>query len=262
MDKDTVKTITVAGLLCMVCSIIVSTTAVQLGPLKAKNKEIDFKKNILTAAGMIEKGASDETVLTTFERVETVLVNMEDGSINTELDPSEYNQNEAAKMPETSIKIPADKDIAGLSRRAKVAELYIVKEDGQINTIILPIVSKGLWSTMYGFIALASDTTTVKGFAYYSHGETPGLGGEVDNAKWKASWIGKKIFDENGNVAMELAKAMSSDPNINEHQVDSLSGATITANGVTSSMKYWFGEHGYKPFLDKVKIGQIQVGGL
>ena len=106
---------------------------------------------------------------------------------------------------------------------------------------------------MYGFIALGADLNTIKGFGYYSQGETPGLGGEVDNPKWKAQWVGKKLFDASGAVIFKVAKAVGS----GENQVDGLSGATITAVGVSTSMTYWFGEHGYANFLAKLKAGEI-----
>ena len=106
---------------------------------------------------------------------------------------------------------------------------------------------------MYGFLALGSDLNTIKGFGYYSHGETPGLGGEVDNQTWKNQWIGKKLYGEEGQVKFKVAKTEGT----GEYQVDGLSGATITANGVTSSMKYWFGAHGYKGFLSNLKSGGI-----
>ena len=152
------------------------------------------------------------------------------------------------------VNIPGDKDIAGLSARSKYAKVYVKRDDsGSIDTVILSQWGKGLWSTMYGFIALGTDLNTIKGFGYYAQGETPGLGGEVDNPKWKAQWVGKKLFNDAGEVAFKVAKGLAS----GEHQVDGLSGATITCNGVTSSMKYWFGEHGYANFLAKLKAGEI-----
>ena len=106
---------------------------------------------------------------------------------------------------------------------------------------------------MYGYVAVGSDTTTVKGFAYYAQGETPGLGGEVDNPKWKQQWIGKKLFNDAGEVIFKVAKGQA----VGNSQVDGLSGATITGRGVTTSTKYWFGTHGYQAFLAKVKAGEI-----
>ena len=152
--------------------------------------------------------------------------------------------------------IPANLDVGGLSTRSKYAKVYLQKDDaGELNTVILKHWGKGLWSTMYGFIALEPDANTIKGFAYYSHGETPGLGGEVDNPGWKNQWIGKKIYDDEGNVDLKVAKGSADG---SDYQVDGLSGATITANGVTSSVKYWFGEHGYAKILENIRNGGLQ----
>ena len=124
----------------------------------------------------------------------------------------------------------------------------------QITKIILPVHGKGLWSTMYGFLALNRDGETVEGFAFYQQGETPGLGGEVDNPKWKASWIGKKVLDESGNPVIDIVKG-SVDTTRPEavHQVDGLSGATITSNGVENLLRFWLGENGFGPYLSKIR---------
>ena len=253
-SETTSKTITVAGLLCFVCSILVSLLVVNLRPQQAKNAELDMKKNILMSAGMVSANASAEEIETAFSSIETVIVDMETGKKVESISAADYDQVAASKDPSLSISIPADRDVAGLSSRPKYAKVYLKKDDsGNLDTVILNHWGKGLWSTMYGFIALANDGNTIKGFAYYSQGETPGLGGEVDNPRWKSQWVGKKLFGEDGSVAMMVAKGEGK----GNHQVDGLSGATITCNGVTSSMKYWFGSHGY----DKV-LASIQNGGL
>ena len=113
---------------------------------------------------------------------------------------------------------------------------------------------------MYGFVALGSDLNTIEGFAFYEHGETPGLGGEVDNPKWKALWNGKKAFGENGEVKIEVIKGRVTDSTPDaSHKVDGLSGATITSRGVSGLLHYWLGENGYGPFLHRMK--QRQQGG-
>lgn len=249
--NENLKTILVAGLLCFVCSILVSSTAVSLRAQQDKNADLDMKKNILMAAGLLEAGGDVEEA---FRQVDTLVVDLETGLVSEDIDQKTYNQQAAAKDPARSVKIPSNIDIAGLSRRAKYAKVYVTKDNGMISGVILPIVSKGLWSTMYGFIALDSDTTTVKGFAYYSQGETPGLGGEVDNPNWKSQWVGKQIFGSNGDVQFHLSKTSSAN---DSHAVDALSGATITSNGVSNSIKYWFGSHGYEKFLSNIKAGVI-----
>lgn len=250
-QNETVKTIVVAGLLCLVCSVLVSGVVVWLRPQQAKNAELDMKKNILMSAGMLKKGDNVEEV---FGTLETIIVDIESGSKVTEIKANDYDQVAATKIPEYIVKIPSNLDVGGLSTRSKYAKVYIKRDTaGMVETVILSQWGKGLWSTMYGFIALGSDLNTIKGFGYYSQGETPGLGGEVDNPKWKNQWVGKQLFDDAGQIAFKVAKGQAK----NNNEVDGLSGATITSRGVTHSMQYWFGEHGYVKFLAKLKAGEI-----
>lgn len=250
-QNETVKTITVAGLLCLVCSILVSITVVTLRPQQAINAEVDMKKNILMSAGMLKDGDDINEV---FSTLETVIIDMETGAKASDVDAKAYDQVKATKDPQFMVNIPGEKDVAGLSVRSKYAKVYVKRDaSGVIDTVILSQWGKGLWSTMYGFLALGADLNTIKGFGYYAQGETPGLGGEVDNPNWKAQWVGKKLFNDAGEVAFKVAKGVAN----SVHEVDGLSGATITTNGVTSSMRYWFGEHGYASFLAKLKAGEI-----
>lgn len=244
------KTLIVAGLLCFVCSIIVSITVVTLKPQQQKNAEIDFKKNVLNAAGMLDPGADVEEE---FKKIQTVMVDLESGSITKEVSPKGFDQRTAAANPDYSVKIPASEDIAGLNMRAKYAKVFLVKDGEEIKKIILPISSMGLWARMYGFMAVAGDTKTVEGFAYYQHGETPGLGAEVDNPKWKNQWVGKEVYNDSWEPVAGVKKQISNP----DSQVDALSGATITSNGVDTSLKYWFGDHGFGKFLANIRQGAL-----
>ena len=127
---------------------------------------------------------------------------------------------------------------------------------GDIDKIILPIRGYGLWSTLYGFIALEADGNTVAGLGFYEHGETPGLGGEVDNPRWKAVWPGKQVYRD-GEVAIALIKGAVDTSSANAPwQVDGLAGATLTARGVTNLVQFWLGENGFEPFLNNLKSGE------
>ncbi len=256
-SKDTItKTLTVALVLCVVCSIIVSTAAVMLRPAQKANKKADIKVNILKAADMYEAGQDIDAVFN--ERVETKVVDLSSGTFTEEVDAASYDQLKAAKDPKLSTPIPGEEDIASLSRREKYAKVYLVKNaQGQLDKIVLPIRGYGLWSTLKGFIALESDLNTVVGLGYYDHKETPGLGGEVDNPKWKSLWVGKKVYDENGSVELGVIKGQvtKTTPNA-EHKVDGLSGATLTSNGVDYMLDYWLGENGFAPFLDNLEKGE------
>lgn len=258
MGNNIGKTVFVAFALCLVCSVIVSSTAVSLKEKQEMNAALDMKKNVLSAAGLLKK---DTDVNATFEKFEIYMVNLETGEVTNDVEAQGYEQRAAAKNPEMNVKIPAGEDVAGLSTRAKYGKVFVYKnEAGEAEIFIFHITSKGLWSTMYGFMALAQDLNTVKGFGYYSQAETPGLGGEVDNPSWKNQWVGKSVYNESDSVALKLAKgAVASGSSVAEYRVDGLSGATITANGVSSSMKYWFGDHGYRKFIEKVKAGEVTI---
>lgn len=250
-QSETIKTLTVAGLLCLVCSVLVSVVVVILRPQQAINADLDMKKNILMSAGLLKDGDDINEV---FNTLETVIVDMQTGSKTESVSAKSYDQVAATKDKDYVVMIPSDQDLGGLKLRSKYAKVYVKRNAmGAVETVILSHWGKGLWSTMYGFIALGEDLNTIKGFGYYAQGETPGLGGEVDNPKWKAQWIGKKLFNDTGEVVFKVAKGVA----VGDSQVDGLSGATITANGVSSSMKYWFGGHGYANFLKKLKAGEI-----
>jgi Na+-transporting NADH:ubiquinone oxidoreductase subunit C len=127
-------------------------------------------------------------------------------------------------------------------------------EFGSIEKVILPIYGKGLWSTLYGFLALGKDLNTVEGITFYEHGETPGLGGEVDNPNWKALWKGKMAFDDAGTVALTVIKGKVDPSEENaRYQIDGLSGSTLTTRGLDAMVKFWLGDQGYGAFLKQLK---------
>ena len=105
---------------------------------------------------------------------------------------------------------------------------------------------------MYGFVALEEDTNQIFGLQFYKHAETPGLGAEVDNPKWKAQWKGKKLRDEDEKLMIQVAKT----PGPNEYHIDAIAGATLTSNGVNSLVRFWVGEAGFKKFLTNFKNGK------
>lgn len=261
MSNDTIgKTLTVAVLLCLVCSIIVSTAAVVLKPLQDENKLLDKKQNILSAAGLLVEG---ESVQALFEQVEAKIVNIETGEFATDAEleaagitsAEVFEQRKAAKNPKLSKALSSAEDIPSIKRQSRYATVYIVRDSaGQLDTLILPVHGYGLWSTLYGFLALEQDTNTVVGLGFYEHAETPGLGGEVDNPRWKALWPGKKVFNEAGEVKLGLIKgAVDSSQAGAIHQIDGLSGASLTSRGVSNLVEFWMGEQGFGPFLASVR---------
>ena len=248
------KTLIVAFSLCIVCSVIVSTAAVVLKPAQEINKTLDRKRNILAAAGMLQEGMSVEEQ---FSQVTARVVDMRTGRFADDIDPDKFDQRKAAKDPDESDRLTAEQDLAKISRREHYAIVYLVEDSsGEVDKVILPVHGYGLWSTLYGFIALESDGNTVAGLGFYEHGETPGLGGEVDNPRWKAFWPGKQVYKD-GAVEIGLIKGSVDPGNANAPwQIDGLAGATLTANGVTNLVQFWLGENGFQPFLNNLKSGE------
>ena len=261
MQRDSVMgTLSVAAILCVVCSVIVSSAAVGLRPLQEKNKQRFEKQNILLAAGMEEQLKTTD-VDELFENIETQLIDLATGEpVGADtIDPDTFDQKKAAKDLELSEVIPGEDDIAGIKRREKYSRVYLLKEDGKLKSVILPVYGKGLWSTMYGFIALESDLNTISGLTFYEHGETPGLGGEVDNPKWKALWPGKQLRTAS-ELKLEVIKGqVVSDSPDAIHQVDGLSGATITSRGVSNLVRYWI-DKGFGPYLEKLQAAGANNG--
>ncbi|MDG2471592.1 MAG: Na(+)-translocating NADH-quinone reductase subunit C [Pseudomonadales bacterium] len=253
-NQDTIqKTLTVALLLCFVCSVIVSAAAVLLRPMQDANKDQDRKKNILLAAGLYQEGIEIEEQ---FSVIKARLVDLDTGTFSLEADISSFDQRKSAKDTSRSMALTSDQDQAKISRRENQALVYIVESQGEFDKIILPVHGYGLWSTLYGFVALESDLNTIAGLGFYEHGETPGLGGEVDNPRWKAFWPGKQVYKE-GAVAIQLIKGVV-DPSgaDSPYQVDGLSGATLTSTGVTNLLQFWLGQNGFQSFISNFKIGK------
>ncbi|HIG65739.1 MAG TPA: Na(+)-translocating NADH-quinone reductase subunit C [Methyloprofundus sp.] len=245
------KTISVALALCFVCAILVSFAAVALRPLQVENKAMDMKKNILEVAGLLQ---DDTDIHNAFaQQIEAKLVDVATGDY-VDGDVVAYDQRKAAKDPALNVELSRGQDIAGIKRRAKIAKVYLVKDGDAIKSIILPVHGYGLWSTMYGFLALDADGQTVQSINFYDQAETPGLGGEVVNPNWRALWSGKKLYDESGQVALGLVKGVvdPAKPGA-EYKVDGLAGATLTSVGVTNLVKYWMGQEGFAAYLDKIK---------
>lgn len=240
-------------IVCLVCAALVSISAVGLKPLQQANKLLDKQTKILEASGLLEKAGTD--IVGTYAKfVEAKMIDLKTGTI-IEGDTDMFDERADARDETKSIK--PEHDIAGINRRANHAVVYLVNnEQGQLDTIVLPIIGSGLWDLMYGFIGLAPDLNTVRSVVYSELKETPGLGAEVLNPKWKALWPGKKIFNEQGEIKIKLVKGGAKLDDI--HGVDALSGATLTSNGVTNTLEFWLGAEGYGPFVAKFKNGGLE----
>ncbi len=257
-NNDSIKkTLGVVIGLSLVCSIIVSTAAVGLRDKQKANAVLDKQSKIVEVAGIEANGKKVPELYA--EYIEPRLVDFATGEFVEEAadgsKAANYDQRKAAKDNATSIKLTAEQDKAKIIRRANTGIVYLVKNGDDVSKVIIPVHGNGLWSMMYAFVAVETDGNTVSGITYYEQGETPGLGGEVENLSWRAQWVGKKLFDENHKPAIKVVKGGA--PAGSEHGVDGLSGATLTGNGVQGTFDFWLGDMGFGPFLAKVRDGGL-----
>jgi len=236
-----------AASVCVVCSIVVSASAVSLRGAQAANRKLDRQSKVLKAAGLTNRAEDrdDDRVRALYERqVDAQRIALKSGK---KVAASEGDEGDEGEQP-----APANK--AGLVRIPTHREVYLVRSEERGETLVLPVEGKGLWSTMRGFLALdAEDLNTVRGMEFYEHGETPGLGGEIDNPRWKSRFRGRKAFDDEGKPALRVARGPVGSPEQDPHQVDALTGATITARGVSNLLSFWLGDDGYGPLLKRLE---------
>ena len=274
-SPSTLRTFVVALILSGVCSMLVTSAVTLLSERRQTNMLIFKRANVLKAAGF-EVPTSE--VNKVFEsRIKLRYFRISSGEyVKPPADP-QFDSVDAAKNPAYTQSISATEDYARIKKRSQISEVYFltgmaeekgkevreeageVGEKGEnsgdtISRIILPVRGKGLWSTMKGFMALDPESFDILGLSFYSHAETPGLGGEIDNPKWLAQWPGKKVYNASGEIGLKVLKGIvpSGDPKKDYH-VDGLAGATLTSNGVTKMVRYWFGSGGYQTFLTKQK---------
>ncbi len=251
-NDSTFKTFLVAFLLCVVCSILVCLAALVRIDREAYNQRLEIRKTVLAAAGYQDKIAAGADIDKLFlENMELKIVDLATGEYTSAVDAATYDQKEAVENPELSVKIPADLDLAAIGSRAKYAAVYLDKS----GAVVLPIRGAGMWGPIYGYISVEPDGTTIKGLTFYQHAETPGLGAEIDNPNWKKQWPGKILFNKSGKLVLKVVKKGKYNPSAADaaNTVDGLAGATVTGNKVHKIISYWFGEHGFGPFLTKFK---------
>jgi Na+-transporting NADH:ubiquinone oxidoreductase subunit C len=216
---------------CVVISTALALTANSLKPIQDEAAELDRQKNVMMAAGLVsmdQMPSAPELKKLYAERVKEVVVNTKTGEVladKSAKDAAQMNKDAAA----------ADKADKSAANRFRVVATTL-SGGGKLESVVLPISGKGLWSTIYGYLALEGDLESVRGVTFYKHGETPGLGGECENPQWCAQWKGKSIRDEQKKlvgIQVKKGKVDASIPAEKAHKVDGLSGATITSDGIS-----------------------------
>jgi Na+-transporting NADH:ubiquinone oxidoreductase subunit C len=255
-NDSPVKAILVVLLVALVTSSLVAATVVLLRPIQLNNQLLDRSRNILQLTGLIPAGAarSDEEVLALFKSLDARIVDIDAAKFDTTIEPYGFDRRGAARDPQVSVTIPSGFDRAGLGRRSVFAPVYLVWKDNEFQRIILPVHGKGMWSTLYGYIALEPDLNTIAEATFYQQNETPGMGDQITRSGWLAQWRGRRIYDERGEIHFAVAVGKVDPGSLSAaFEVDALTGATVTTDAVTELIHYWFGPHGYQPFLANLR---------
>jgi Na+-transporting NADH:ubiquinone oxidoreductase subunit C len=225
-----------AAAVTITCSLLLASAATLLRNRQLENEALDMRKNILASVGITGQSGQSlqrQDILRLYdENIKSKVLNLQG---------QEIPDKKADELDEKK-----DKDLL---------PLYYAHQNGDITAYILPISGKGLWSTVYGYLALESDGFTVKGITFYKHGETPGLGGEIDKDWFKDNFKGKKITSPDGQlISVTIVKGKVAErvaPEEAYHYVDGISGATLTGNGINQFLKTDLIR--YEPYLKQVR---------
>lgn len=241
MDKNSnAYVVFFAATLCIVLATALAATFHGLKTRIDSNKLFDKQRNVLIACGLYDPSTGEKTrteLEAMFTKVEPIVLEFFEADVEEEYRERDEKKTRKVKKitraEDSGLKL---EDLAAARRKSPdriLGEVYIAEDQGK-KIYCIPISGYGLWSWLYGFLALEADKNTVRGITFYKHGETPGLGGEVDKKWWQDNWRGKTTHDASGKlVSITVLKGKGNMLTEHGHEVDGISGATITSNGVT-----------------------------
>jgi len=254
MNNDSpMKALVVVTATALVCSTLVTIAAVTLQPIQKAYRDLERNRYLVGISGLTNgvDELSDRDVVSRFQSLEARIVDLDTGEYDQRYNPDTFDTWKAASDAALSIAIPAAADLANLSRRSRLVTVYLVREKNKLKRMILPIYGQGMWSTLYGFIALEADLNTISDITFYQQNETAGIGDRILRPDWQARWQGRKLYDETGALRFRIGgSAVDQATPETVFQVDAISGATITVDAVANLVRYWFGPHGFAPFLE------------
>ena len=245
MKDSSLKALIMVLAVSLACSILVSTASITLKPIQLLNQKVERSRHIVALTGLVpaDKALSNDEILEAVEQLDVRVFDIGTGEFDDSIDPEQFDARAAVNNPELSVAIPAADDLARLGRRAQHAIVYLVWEGDELKRVILPIHGQGMWSTLHGLLALEADLNTIATVTFYEQGETAGLGDQ-----------GRQLFNDQGKVAFRVAAGSVVEGSAAaRHQVDAMSGATVTGDSVTRLMEFWFGSAGYRTFISNLQ---------
>ena len=245
MRHNNLYTFIFITIVTVICAGLLSSAAYFLKEKQQTNVEVDMKKNILKAVKLLEsEKMSQQEILDSYNNnIESYVVN---------------NLGLIVELPE-GVSVgdidPEKEDTKPLNER--MYPVYIKKDGSEISAFCIPIIGKGLWSTMYGYLALEPNLNTILGITFYKQGETPGLGSEVESEGFQNKFVGKEIWKNNDLVSIKILKLepASDSPNI-KHEIAGISGATKTGEGVMNLLLKDLLK--YEKYFREIRIKNVQ----
>lgn len=235
-----------------VCALLVATAAVSLRPYQKANIEAER----LAKLELVLNALANVGQAMTIERLEPRIVVLASGLYDDSVDAASFN---AASSGGSEVVIPGDADIAGIKRRAERVQIYLVRDaSADVEMIILPIYGRGYQSTLHAWLVLQGDTRSVRALKFYQHGETPGVGARIEDPDWEARWPDMPLYDVDGVLRLGVRTLSSASSGAHANfQVDGISGATRTTQGVDHMLRFWLGDYGFGPYLQRMREEQL-----
>ncbi|MEN0000173.1 MAG: NADH:ubiquinone reductase (Na(+)-transporting) subunit C [Pseudomonadota bacterium] len=247
-NDDPVKVFGVAVGAAFICALLVSGATAYLRPVQEANLAAEREARMAAMLDAVP-GLRDVIAESGGDGLQTRMVDLETGQFVAEADTAGFDYEAANTSEELAIAIPGDRDLARLRTRPAQIPVNIVERDGELLLLIVPMRGRGYQSTISAVMALEADLRTVAALRILEQGETAGLGARIEDPQWQASWIGKQVADEDGVIVIDVVRGGASTP----FQVDGISGATITSLGTANMIRYWLGDHGFGPLLERLR---------
>lgn len=250
MKVDTVpRTLVVAAIVALACSAMVSSAVYILRPIQQGYASIERNRAILAVAGRLPPGdVSDREIVAHFLDIEAHVVDITTGNYVTGVDARSFDHWESEIGSDGKEAIVAEIDGTAPGHGPTLVPVYIVRKGEALERLVLPVHGRGMWSTIYGYVALSADLSTIADIVFFRHGETPGIGDRIQDPAWLAGWRGKRIFDEGREPRIRVVKAAQG-----PHEVDLISGASVTSGATGDLVRNWFGDDGYRLFLQRLR---------
>ncbi|MDN4166538.1 NADH:ubiquinone reductase (Na(+)-transporting) subunit C [Cytophagales bacterium LB-30] len=228
MRQSNVYVVVYAAILTVVCGVLLAATAIGLKPKQQENIELERKKNILTAVGLASEG--------------TDIAGVYNSQVNAYVVDAKGNKVEGMVVTDVDVAMEYKKPAA--ERLLPVYEIKSATNPEEIVNYVLPLYGYGLWDNIWGYVALEKDLNTIKGVTFDHRGETAGLGARIATEEIQERYVGKKIYSTEGElVSVTIMKGENGGGERSleaykgkDHQIDGMSGATITGKGVNEML--------------------------